>query len=164
MEIQVDIPEIAYHHQYFVDLQFNEQQVAQIVGKPIEAVPPKQNVMRKSPAIATEKIEQPLKKNTVEPTIKPNSLPLPPLQHTDTTMVEEQLAFDRTLDANAEEAVEEPAEMQEEQKAKTEQTNNKMTVNQQLAQLDKVKIVLLVLICILSGWLVVRRLRNSKKD
>ncbi|CAM5550711.1 NEAT domain-containing protein OS=Lysinibacillus sphaericus OX=1421 GN=LS41612_19165 PE=4 SV=1 [Lysinibacillus sphaericus] len=79
-------------------------------------------------------------------------------------MVEEQLAFDRTLDANAEEAVEEPAEMQEEQKAKTEQTNNKMTVNQQLAQLDKVKIVLLVLICILSGWLVVRRLRNSKKD
>ncbi len=164
MWVQVDIPEIAYHHQYFVDLQFNEQQVAQIVGKPIEAVPPKQNVMRKSPAIATEKIEQPLKKNTVEPKIKPNSLPLPPVQHTDTTMVEEQLAFDRTLDANAEEAVEEPAEMQEEQKAKTEQTNNKMTVNQQLAQLDKVKIVLLVLICILSGWLVVRRLRNSKKD
>lgn len=38
-----------------------------------------------------------------------------------------------------------------------------MAVNQQHAQLDKVKIVLLVLICVLSGWLVVRRIRNSKK-
>lgn len=77
MWVQVDIPEIAYHHQYFVDLQFDEQQVAQIVGKPIEAVPPKQNAMVKSPAIATEKLEKPLKKDAVEPTTKPNLLSLP---------------------------------------------------------------------------------------
>ena len=164
MWVQVDIPEIAYHHQYFVDLQFDEQQVAQIVGKPIEAVPPKQNAMVKSPAIATEKLEKPLKKDAVEPTTKPNLLSLPPVQPTDTAMAEEQLAFDRTLDANAEEAVEEPAGIEQEQQAKTEQAKNKMAVNQQLAQLDKVKIVLLVLICVLSGWLVVRRIRNSKKD
>lgn len=164
MWVKVDIPEIAYHHQYFVDLQFNEQQVAQIVEKPIEAEPPKQNVIVKPPAIATEKIEKPLKKNAVEPTTKPNLLSLPPAQPTNKAIAQEQLAFDRTLDANAEEAVEEPAEMKEEKKAKTEQANNKMKVNQQLAQLDKVKIVLLVLICVLSGWLVVRRLRNSKKD
>lgn len=164
MWVQVDIPEIAYHHQYFVDLQFDEQQVAQIVGKPIEAVPPKQNIMVKSPAIATEKLEKPLNKNAVEPTTKPNLLSLPPVQPTDTAMAEEQLAFDRTLDENAEEAVEEPAGIEQEQQAKTEQAKNKMAVNQQLAQLDKVKIVLLVLICVLSGWLVVRRIRNSKKD
>lgn len=40
-------------------------------------------------------------------------------------MAEEQLAFDRTLDENEEEAVEEPAGIEQEQQAKTEQAKNK---------------------------------------
>lgn len=62
MWVQVDIPEIAYHHQYFVDLQFDEQQVANILEKPIETEPPKQDINVKPPVVNSDKIEKPLEK------------------------------------------------------------------------------------------------------
>lgn len=165
MWVKVDIPEIAYHHQYYVELQFDDQQVANMLEKPLEAEPPKQEVNVKPPVVTSEKIEKPLVEKTV--TSKNNvNLPTPsPTQPTGSVLAEETLAFDRTLDANAEdEAEQEPPVTEEEQEKNTEQAMQPTTVNQQLAQLDKVKIVLLVLICVLSGWLVVRRLRNSKND
>ncbi|MFJ7404578.1 MULTISPECIES: NEAT domain-containing protein [unclassified Lysinibacillus] len=165
MWVQVDIPEIAYHHQYFVDLQFDEQQVANILEKPIEKEPPKQDINVKPPIVTSDKIEKPLEKKTEEPVTKSNLLSLPTVQPPFTTLVEEQLAFDRTLDANADEVVEEePSVTEEEKQPNIEQAENKTNIDQQLAQLDKVKIVLLVLICVLSGWLLVRRLRNSKNN
>ncbi|MEK5334214.1 NEAT domain-containing protein [Lysinibacillus sp. FSL W8-0992] len=165
MWVQVDIPEIAYHHQYFVDLQFDEQQVANILEKPIETEPPKQDINVKPPVVNSDKIEKPLEKKTEEPITKSNSISLPKVQPPFTALVEEQLAFDRTLDANAEEVVEEePTVTEEEKQPNIEQAENKTNIDQQLAQLDKVKIVLLVLICILSGWLLVRRFKNSKNN
>ncbi|MGE7842125.1 NEAT domain-containing protein [Lysinibacillus sp. NPDC093712] len=166
MWVQVDIPEIAYHHQYFVDLQFNEQQVANILEKPIETEPPKQDINVKPPIVNSDKIEKPLEKKTEESITKSNMLSLPTVQPPFTALVEEQLAFDRTLDANAEEVVEdeEATVTEEEKQPNIEQAENKTNIDQQLAQLDKVKIVLLVLICVLSGWLLVRRFRNAKNN
>ncbi len=164
MWVKVDIPEIAYHHQYYVELQFDEQQVANMLEKPLEAEPPKQVVNVKPPVVTSEQIEKPLAEKTV--TSKNNINLLTPSPKTAVSVLpEETLAFDRTLDANAaeDEAEQEPPVTEEEKEKKTEQAMQPTTVNQQLAQLDKVKIVLLVLICVLSGWLVVRRLRNSKK-
>jgi len=166
MWVKVDIPEIAYHHQYYVALQFDEQQVANMLEKPIEVEPPKQETIEKAPAIPNEKIEKPSVEKTEASKNNANLLTLPPSQPAFTVLAEEQLAFDRTLDANAaeDETEQEPQVTEEDQEKKTEQAMQPTTVNQQLAQLDKVKIVLLVLICVLSGWLVVRRLRNSKND
>ncbi len=162
MWVQVDIPEIAYHHQYFVDLQFDAQQVANILEKPIEAEPPKQDDSVKSPDATSHKIEKPLEEKTEEPITNANLQSLPTVQPPFTALPEEQLAFDRTLDASAEDNVEEPTVTEEEKQPKIEQAENKTNVDQQLAQLDKVKLLLLVVICLLSGWLLIRRLRNSK--
>jgi len=165
MWVKVDIPEIAYHHQYFVELQFDEQQVANMLEKPLEDEPPKQVVNVKPPVVTSEEIEKPLVEKTV--TSKNNvNLLTPTPKPAVSVLTEETLAFDRTLDANAaeDETEQEPPPVSEgDQEENTEQAMQPTTVNQQLAQLDKVKIVLLVLMCILSGWLVVRRLRNSKK-
>jgi len=163
MWVQVDIPEIAYHHQYFVDLQFDAQQVANILEKPIEAEPPKKDDSVKPPDATSDKIEKPLEEKTEEPITNANLQSLPTVQPPFTALPEEQLAFDRTLDASAEDKVEEePTVTEEEKQPKIEQAENKTNVDQQLAQLDKVKLLLLVVICLLSGWLLIRRLRNSK--
>jgi len=77
---------------------------------------------------------------------------------------EEQLAFDRTLDAPTEDDVKEEAEETEIKEEITTKKPMQDSKDQQLAQLNVVKVILLIGICILSGLLLVRRIKNSKKD
>ncbi|MFJ7980587.1 NEAT domain-containing protein [Lysinibacillus xylanilyticus] len=174
MWVQVDIPDISYHHQYFVNLKFDQQQVAKFLNKPSTKEPSKQ-VSEKPPVIVKEEVKKApvivkegMKKVPVETqhetAVKQpqTSLPQPAFQPTLTIPKEERLAFDRTLDApiKNEDDVEN-ADVKEEIAEKVAKDSK---VVQQLARLNIVKIVLLVVISILSGWLLVRRFKNSRKD
>lgn len=163
MWVKVDIPEMSYHHQYFVNLKFDQQQVAQFLSKPTVIAPSTQVASEKQPVIVKEKVKKAPVETQQEP-VKPTqfSRPLPSFQSTVTVPKEERLAFDRTLDAPIEDK--DDAEKADVKEETIEKVAKDSKVDQQLAQLNIVKIVLLVVICILSGWSLVRRFKNAKKD
>lgn len=163
MWVKVDIPEMSYHHQYFVNLKFDQQQVAKFLSKPSVTAPSTQAASEKQPVIVREKVKKAPLETQHEP-VKPTQLSrtLPSFQPTVTVPKEERLAFDRTLDARIED--EDDAEKADVNEETTEKVAKDSKVDQQLAQLNIVKIVLLVVICILSGWLLVRRFKNARKD
>ncbi|MFB7156211.1 NEAT domain-containing protein [Lysinibacillus sp. NPDC056232] len=175
MWVKVEIPEISYYHQYFVNLKFNQQQVANFLNKPSTNTPSKQVASEKPPVSVKEEVKkapvivkEEMRKVPVitqhETVAKPTQLSrtLPSFQPTSTVPKEERLAFDRTLDAPIED--ENDAENADVKEETTEKVAKDSKIEQQLAQLNIVKIVLLVVICILSGWLLVRRFKNSRKD
>lgn len=154
--VQVDIPELAYHHQYFVNLQFNKEQVANFLGKSLNIENPVQpeieDLSQGSPQV---KITAPVKD-----VIAPATRSTPKTIHT--LPEEERLVFDRTLD---EEIVEVTEEAQQE-KVIEDQTDRKPITDDtksQLAQLDKMKILLLLVICLFSAFMFIRRLKNTKR-
>ncbi|MFJ7916158.1 MULTISPECIES: NEAT domain-containing protein [unclassified Lysinibacillus] len=163
MWVKVDIPEMSYHHQYFVNLKFDQQQVAKFLSKPSVTAPSTQVASEKQPVIVKEKVKKAPLETQHEP-VKPTQLsrPMPSFQPTVTVPKEERLAFDRTLDAPIED--EDDAEKADVKEETTEKVAKDSKVDQQLAQLNIVKIVLLVVICILSGWSLVSRFKNARKD
>ncbi|MEY9970916.1 iron-regulated surface determinant protein A [Lysinibacillus sp. RC46] len=166
MWVKVDIPEISYHHQYFVNLKFDQQQVAKFLNTPAVTAPAKQVTSEKPSVIVKEEVKKAPVVAQHETVVKPTQLtrPIPSFQTTLTVPKEEPLAFDRTLDASIEDAVKDEAKKSDVKEETTEKVVKNTKVDQQLAQLNIIKIVLLVVICLLSGWLLVRRIRNSKKD
>ncbi|MFJ6210727.1 NEAT domain-containing protein [Lysinibacillus sp. NPDC092081] len=166
MWVKVDIPEISYHLEYFVNLRFDQQRVAKFLNKPAVTAPANQETIEKPPVIVKEEVKKAPVVAKHEMVVKPTQLsrPIPSFQPTLTVPKEEQLAFDRTLDASIEDAVKDEAEKSDVKEESTEKVVKNSKVDQQLAQLNIIKIVLLVVICLLSGWLLVRRIRNSKKD
>ncbi len=164
MWVKVDIAELDYHHQYFVNLKFDPLQVEKLLNKP-QAESSEQIDIVKPPVIVKEEVKSTPGKLTDEPVTKPPLLVPSSVQPPPTVPKEELLAFDRTLDANtAEDAEDEPNEAEVKKKSATETVVMDTNTTQQLAQLDKVKMALLIIICILSGWLLVRRIKNSKKE
>ena len=163
MWVKVDIPEISYYHQYFVNLKFEQQQVAKLFNKPSE-VNSSEQVNSVKPQIIEKEVEKQAPVIVVEESISKPALPrFPSLQPTMPT--EEQLAFDRTFDAPTEDDEKEEAEEAEIKKEiTTEKPSQDSKVNQQLAQLNVVKVILLIGVCMLSGLLLIRRIKNSKKD
>lgn len=155
--VKVDIPELTYHHQYFVDLQFDKEQVANFLGKPLEPSKPKQE----DTSIVPEQVivKEPAKDLVA---IMTRPVETPKTKLFTATLDEDLLAFDRTLDEEKENVTEE-----KQQEEVTEGTTIKQEITdgteQQLAQLDKLKIVLLIVICLLSGILLIRRLKNAKQ-
>ena len=175
--VQVDIPEIAYHHQYYVQLHLNKAQLAKFSGetlKPANTEPkpnktpdkkisnPIQKPVQKS---IQESIQEPIQEPVQKP-IQQAMIPKPEkyysglISRPTSQSLEEVLAFDRTLD----EAIEKEEIVAEEEKneiveAKQDADNGAS----QLAPLDKIKIGLLVIVCILSGILLVRRIKKAKK-
>nr|WP_276563155.1 NEAT domain-containing protein [Lysinibacillus xylanilyticus] len=174
MWVKVDIPDISYHHQYYVNLKFDQQQVAKFLNKPSTKEPSKQvsekppvivkGEVKKAPVIVKEGIKKVPVVTQHETAVKQSqtSLPQPTFQPTLTVPKEERLAFDRTLDAPIKN--EDDVENTDVKEETAEKVAKDSKVDQQLARLNIVKIVLLVVTCILSGWLLVRRFKNSRKD
>ncbi|EON73519.1 NEAT domain-containing protein [Lysinibacillus sphaericus] len=164
MWVKVDIAELDYHHQYFVNLKFDQLQVDKFLNKP-QAESSEQIDIVKPPVIVKEKVKSTPGKLTDESVTKPPLLAPSSVQPTPTVPKEELLAFDRTLDANtAGDAEDEPNEAEVKKESATKTVVMDRNTTQQLVQLDKVKMALLIIICILSGWLLVRRIKNSKKE
>ena len=151
MWIEVTITELAYHHQYFVDLQFDKEQVATFLGKTTEAENARQPA-ESIPSVPTKEIAT----IVTEPANAPITKVLIAAPE------ENRLAFDRTLDEDEVDATEEIQQENVIEETATEQVID--NTQQQIAQLDKVKIVLLVAICLLSGLLLIRRIKSAKKE
>lgn len=163
LNVKVDIPELAYHHQYFVDLQFNKEQVADFLGNPLESTKPEQPEKEDITKVPEQVIVKAPIKDLTAMVIKPTTIPLTTLttKNINNTPEAEQLAFDRTLDEVVEQITEE-TQQEEVTEAKTISKGITDDTNQQLAQLDKIKILLLIVICLLSGFMLIRRLKNAK--
>lgn len=163
MWVKVDIPELSYYHQYFVNLKFDQQQVAKLFSKPSE-VKPSEQVNSVKPEVVHKEVEKQSPVIMVEESISKAALPTQPSVQP-TMPKEEQLAFDRTFDAPTKDDVKEGAEEAEiKEEITTKKPMQDSKTDQQLAQLNVVKVILLIGVCILSGLLLVRRIKYSKKD
>jgi len=168
--VQVDIPELTYHHQYYVQLQLDEEQFLTFSGETLkpgtakpEATKPETTKQNKTP---DKGIQKPLPKPIQKP-VQQEAIPKPEKylseKMTKPTILspEEILVFDRTLD-EAIEHEDEAAEQETNEVEEVKQDASNDTI--QLAPLDKMKIGLLVTVCILSGILLVRRIKKAKKS
>ncbi|WP_053584571.1 NEAT domain-containing protein [Lysinibacillus contaminans] len=162
--VKVDIPELDYHHQYFVDLQFDKEQVAKFLEKSFEVENPEQPKEENTPRPPEQVIEKEITNDMAIAVKRPATVSsnISPDLVFNGTPKGDTLAFDRTLDEGKEEAVEEIGGEDITAETNVEQAITDDT-EQQLAQLDKVKIGLLVAICVLSGLMLVRRIKNAKQ-
>lgn len=176
MWVKVDIPEINYHHDYKVQLIFDENQVDQLIGQTTKPKKPsKSGNMRpgEQQEAITEKLEKgptkTLEKSTVvlpEAVREGPVLSAPPVSikaNTKLPELEEKLAFDRFFDTSTNEEVvvaDESASEEKESPTKHQPVNPDI----QLSTTDKIKISLLVLVLLVSGYLLIRRMKRVKKS
>ena len=78
--------------------------------------------------------------------------------------LDEKLAFDRTLDESVDKGEEDEPEEDIKDEATTEKVMNTSTTPQQIEPLNIVKIILLIVICLVSGWLLIRRLKTKMTE
>lgn len=164
MWVKIDIPDISYHHQYYVQLVFNQKQVSLLLQKPTNEKPTTQVVRDKS--VETEQQEQ-VQKPPIQiskENVSSNATQtLPAIQTPLLIPKEEKLTFDRTLDEPTDEALEEALEDSKTNEETTEtKVVKKSTADQQMEPLNFVKIIGLIVICLVSGWLLIKRIRKTK--
>ncbi|WP_341301711.1 NEAT domain-containing protein [Lysinibacillus sp. FSL H8-0500] len=173
MWVKIDIPDISYHHQYFVQLAFEQAQIGAIINQPIENKVT-QPVIHEEPAIIV--IEEPtVIVQNVAPKASTSVLPEKTIDQSPISTIpaapftaplipqEEPLAFDRTLDESTVQGAEEQEEAQQKDENTTKKPVNQPVADSTMAPLNIAKIVLLVFLCVLSGWLLIRRMKNAKK-
>lgn len=156
--VQVDIPELAYHHQYFVNLQFNQEQIADYFGEILKIENPAlPEIEELSQGSTPAKITVPIQE------INTPALQSIPINKPILTLPEEpRLAFDRTLDEEIDVITE---EAQQEQIIEETVESMPMTDDSKskFERLDQLKILFLLAICLLSGFMFVRRLKKAKQ-
>jgi len=167
MWVKVDIPDIGYHHQYYVQLQFDKKQVDKFLGESVQAEKPPVN----KPPVKIDKINSPEPQITKSPPLPEK----PSLQLAETPVStnvkkegvpkrgvpEESIAFDRSLDEVLNDnKITVESEINKNQEVKLDKT----ATTSQIAPLDKIKIGLLSIASLLSGILLVRRIKNAKKS
>ncbi|MEQ6856275.1 NEAT domain-containing protein [Lysinibacillus capsici] len=165
MWMRVDIPDISYHHQYFVQLVFDEAQVAKVLAKPLKEASSEPIIHDK---MEDKVVKEPVQKPSVQTIIAKETNAAKLEERTSQTMLavpqEEKLAFDRTLDESVDKGQEDEAEENLKDEVTPEKVVNNSTAPQQIEPLNIVKIILLIVICLGSGWLFIRRLKKKKND
>lgn len=185
--VKVDIPQLNYHHDYKVQLVFDQDQVAQFIGQTNKPVKPdssddqkteeQQNAItqksKKEPVKIQEESSAVLSKSegkvpaSPRPSTAPStSTPTAPVSNQASTTMsepEDALAFDRLFDELKEEEV---AIEDESATDKKESLTKRQPISTdvQLSTADKIKIGLLVLVLLVSGYLLVRRMKRAKKN
>lgn len=169
--VKVDIPEINYHHDYQVHLVFDQEQVTQLSGQTNKQGERDENDKEKQDESFQNSIKEVAKtpeKSTVSAPKPIGDLPVnfaSPIStesRTKKSEPEELLAFDRLFDQLTEEvAVEDNSASEKQNKQMKQQPVNTDSL---LSTADKIKIGLLVFIFIVSGYLLIRRFKRTKKD
>ncbi len=165
MWVKIDIPDISYHHQYFVQLAFNQKQIASLLHKPFnDEESTKQVVQDKLVDTVKEQVQKPQVQISKASLSSKATQTLPAIQSPLLIPKEEKLTFDRTLDEPTDKALEES----EDSKTK-EETTDKIVVKKTVAEqpiepLNIVKIIGLIVICLVSGWLLIKRIRKTKNE
>ncbi len=162
--VKVEIPEISYAHEYFVDLLFDPEQANGFEGPGKVEEPEKDPIKKRVQPTSNQ-----LQSTGVKTPSKPLKLPSLPQQKAPISQTiskpavvtaDEQLAFDRTLDDMSEDEKITDKEAGHEREV-TQPVNQ---VNQETTPFDKVKIGVLVSLILLSGVLLIRRFKNRKID
>lgn len=165
MWVKIDIPDISYHHQYFVQLAFNQKQIALLLHKPINKKPTTQVVRDKSVDTVKEQVQKPQVQTSKKNVSSKATQTLPAIQSPLLIPREEKLTFDRTLDEPTDETLDETLE---DSKTVEETTDNKVvkktTAEQPIEPLNILKIIGLIVICLVSGWLLIKRIRKTKNE
>ncbi|WKT77835.1 NEAT domain-containing protein [Lysinibacillus fusiformis] len=164
MWVKIDIPDISYHHQYFVQLAFNQKQIASLLHKPFNEESTKQVVQDKPVDTVKEQVQKPQVQISKASLSSKATQTLPAIQSPLLIPKEEKLTFDRTLDEPTDKALEES----EDSKTKEETTDKivvkKTAAEQPIEPLNIVKIIGLIVICLVSGWLLIKRIRKTKNE
>lgn len=164
MWVRVDIPDISYHHQYFVQLVFDEAQVAKVLAKPLKEASSEPIIHDK---MEDKVVKEPVQKPSVQTYIAKETNAAKLEEPTSQTMLavpqEEKIAFDRTLDESVDKGQEDEAEENLKDEVTPEKVVNNSTAPQQIEPLNIAKIILLIVICLVSGWLLIRRLKKNEK-
>lgn len=165
MWVKIDIPDISYYHQYYVQLAFNQKQVALLLQKPINEKPTTQVVLDKSVETVKGQVQKPQAQISKESVSSKVTQTLPAIQSLLLIPREEKLTFDRTLDEPTDETLDETLE---DSQTMEETTDNKVvkntTAEQLIEPLNIVKIIGLIVICLVSGWLLIKRIRKTKNE
>ncbi|MFF6014870.1 NEAT domain-containing protein [Lysinibacillus fusiformis] len=167
MWVKIDIPDISYHHQYYVQLAFNQKQVALLLQKqkPINEKPTTQVVLDKSVETVMEQVQKPQAQISKESVSSKVTQTLPAIQSPLLIPREEKLTFDRTLDEPTDETLDETLEDSQTMEETTDNTVVKNTTAEQpIEPLNIVKIIGLIAICLVSGWLLIKRIRKTKNE
>ncbi|WP_230875022.1 NEAT domain-containing protein [Lysinibacillus cavernae] len=169
MWVKIDISDIPYHHQYFVQLVFDQTQVAKVLNKPSKEPSSEVEVRDKGAEIVVKEqvqkqVQKPLVQTKIEKTTNAATSTVPTTQSKLVVPQEEKLAFDRTLDESVDKAVKDAPEENKKDETTTEKIVNQSTASQQIEPLNIVKIILLIVSCLGSGWLLVRRVKKAKQD
>ncbi|MBY0223398.1 NEAT domain-containing protein [Sporosarcina aquimarina] len=152
---EVEIPQLMYSSSYFTQLQFDEKQAMKFETKVdipelVTSNETKIPLVRR-PVQSPESTRPSRKEKQSSPTVAtPKEVP-----------VEEQLLFDRTLDElKKDEKL--PVRQVAEEEVKGDQIAYKP--DEQVIPFNLLKVGLLFFVCILSGILLIRRIKNGKKE
>lgn len=105
--VKIDIPDISYHHQYYVQLAFNQKQIASLLQKSLNEESTKQVVHDKPVDTVKEQVQKPPVQISKENVSSKATQTLPAIQSPLLIPKEEKLTFDRTLDEPTDKTLEE---------------------------------------------------------
>lgn len=162
MWVKVAIPEINYYHEYFVQFVLDREVVADWLKKPVE------EIEQIKPVIPSDKQTEQSKVTSNEavlPVLREPSITRPERQVIPKLFtkedVEEALRFDRNRDGNFDETMEVP---NFDDKKPTKNKKTRVESGFELSTSDKIKIIVLLVIALLSGFLFVKHLKKARVE
>lgn len=154
--VEVNLPELTYSYDYFVELAFDQQQAKRFTfeANPATQSQAKSSMPKRAPQLVKptrpSRVTKPVESDEKDAVVEVAPHPAP----------EEKLTFDRKLD---EEVVDDTTDNVQ---VASEPTEEELAVSQQdipVLSLNMLKVAMLFLLCILSGVLLIRRLVIRKK-
>lgn len=162
--VKIDIPDISYHHQYYVQLAFNQKQIASLLQKSLNEESTKQVVHDKPVDTVKEQVQKPPVQISKENVSSKATQTLPAIQSPLLIPKEEKLTFDRTLDEPTDKTLEESEDSKTIEETTDKKVVKKTTAEQPIEPLNIVKIIGLIVVCLVSGWLLIKRIRKNKNE
>ncbi len=164
MWVKIDIPDISYHHQYYIQLAFNQKQIASILQKSLNEESTKQVVHDKPVDTVKEQVQKLPVQISKENVSSKATQTLPAIQSPLLIPKEEKLTFDRTLDEPTDKALEDSEDSKTIEETTDKKVVKKTTAKQPIEPLNIVKIIGLIVVCLVSGWLLIKRIRKNKNE
>ncbi len=164
MWVKIDISDISYHHQYYIQLAFNQTQIASILQKSLNEESTKQVVHDKPVDTVKEQVQKLPVKISKENVSSKATQTLPAIQSPLLIPKEEKLTFDRTLDEPTDKTLEDSEDSKTIEETTDKKVVKKTTAKQPIEPLNIVKIIGLIVVCLVSGWLLIKRIRKNKNE
>ncbi|AXI00634.1 hypothetical protein DV702_13430 [Sporosarcina sp. PTS2304] len=152
--VEVNLPELTYSYNYFVDLSFDQAQVKPYITQSGQAV---QSQAKSSMAKRSEEPAKPLRPARVTKPVEKEDIPVETIPE---AAPEENLEFDRTLD---EVVKEEPTEIAQVASEPVQEEIAAEQTDELKISMDVMKVMILTSLCGVSAVLFIRRLISRRK-